>query len=283
MSKQGITRAQLTAFEDYLLKEEKSTATIEKYLRDVHKFMIYANGNALSKELTVAYKASLEKNGYQPRSINSMLVSLNRFLDYIDLCDCKVKTMRIQKPTYLTEEKELTKAEYKRLLEAAKNKTVLSLVLRTICATGIRVSELKYFTVEAVRYGEVSVKSKSKTRTILIPNDLKKLLFLYANKHNIASGAIFITRNGKSLDRSYIWAQMKGLCQSAGVAPSKVFPHNLRKLFARTFYSIEKDIAKLADVLGHSSIETTRIYIMTTGKEHRRQIERMGLVLAGLS
>ena len=153
-------------------------------------------------------------------------------------------------------------------------------MIRTICATGIRVSELKYFTVEAVRNGEVSVKCKSKTRTILVPGDLGKLLLSYAKKHGITDGAVFVTRNGKPLDRSFIWAQMKGLCEAAGVNPSKVFPHNLRKLFARTFYGIEKDIAKLADILGHSSIETTRIYIMTTGSEHRRQIERMGLALA---
>lgn len=282
MSEKTITQTHLTAFEDYLLREEKSAATVEKYLRDARAFVLYAEGKTVSKELTVAYKKSLEDTGYKPRSINSMLASLNSFLDYIGAGDCKVKTVRVQKQTYLTEEKELSKDEYKRLLAAAKNKEQLNLVIRTICATGIRVSELKYFTVEAVRSGEVSVKCKSKTRTIIVPGDLRKLLLSYTKKHGITDGAVFVTRNGKPLDRSYIWAQMKGLCEAAGVNPSKVFPHNLRKLFARTFYGIEKDIAKLADILGHSSIETTRIYIMTTGTEHRKKIESMGLALAGL-
>ena len=277
-----MTQVHLTAFEEHLLREEKSAATVEKYLRDARAFVLYAEGKTVTKELTVAYKKSLEEKGYRPRSVNSMLAGLNRFLEFMGAVNCKVKTVRIQKPTYLTEEKELTKDEYKQLLAAAKNKEQLSLVIRTICATGIRVSELKYFTVEAVRSGEVTVKCKSKTRTILVPGDLRKLLLGYAHRHSITGDAIFVTRNGKPLDRSYIWAQMKGLCEAAQVKPSKVFPHNLRKLFARTFYGIEKDIAKLADILGHSSIETTRIYIMTTGSEHRRQIERMGLALVGL-
>ncbi len=279
MAKQILADIPLGAFEKHLLREEKSAATVEKYLRDARTFIQYAKEKTPSKELSIAYKRSLEEAGYKPRSINSMLASLNCFLEFIKAADCKVKTVRIQKPTYMTEEKELTKGEYKRLIAAAKNKEQLSLVIRTICATGIRVSELKYFTVSAVKAGEVTVKCKSKNRTILIPGDLRKLLLRYTAKHRIADGCIFITRNGKPLDRSYIWAQMKKLCASAGINPAKVFPHNLRKLFARTFYGIEKDIAKLADILGHSSIETTRIYIMTTGIEHRRQIERMGLTL----
>lgn len=280
MSQQIVTQTQLIAFKEYLYIEEKSTATVEKYLRDACAFVLYAKEKMITKELVVAYKKSLEENGYKPRSINSMLASINSFLEFIGAGDCKVKAVRIQKATYLTEEKELTKEEYKRLLTAAKKKEQLNLVIRTICATGIRVSELKYFTVEAVRSGEVSVKCKSKNRTILIPGDLRKLLLDFSKKHSIYDGVIFVTRNGKPLDRSYIWSQMKRLCEAACVNPSKVFPHNLRKLFARTFYGIEKDIAKLADILGHSSIETTRIYIMTTGSEHRRQIEKMGLTLA---
>ena len=192
--------------------------------------------------------------------------------------DCKVKNLRCQRRTYCSEEKELTKAEYLRLLEAAKKNKRLHLILQTICGTGIRISELKYFTVEAVRKGEIVVRCKSKIRTILIPSKLKKLLINYTKQQKIKSGAIFVSRNGNPLDRSNIWTQMKRLCEKAKVNPSKVFPHNLRKLFARTFYSIEKDIAKLADILGHGSIETTRIYIMTTGHEHRRKIEKLGLV-----
>ena len=201
------------------------------------------------------------------------------FLEYVGMNDCKVKSFKQQRTTYCAEEKELTKAEYLRLLETSKKKEQLNLVLQTICGTGIRVSELKYFTVEALKHGEITVHCKNKTRTILVPGKLKKLLMEYAKKKKIQTGCIFITRNGKPLDRSNIWAQMKKLCREAKVNPSKVFPHNLRKLFARTFYGIEKDIAKLADILGHSSINTTRIYIMTTSVEHRRKIERLGLVI----
>ncbi|MBR4295347.1 MAG: tyrosine-type recombinase/integrase [Clostridia bacterium] len=283
MSEIRLDNTYVRAFEAHLLKEEKSTVTVDKYLRDVRAFIVYAKERILNKELTVAWKKSLEEAGYKPRSINSMIASLNSLLDFMGRQDCKLKNVRVQKQTYLAEEKELSKAEYVRLLAAAKSNEKLDLVIRTICGTGIRVSELKYFTVEAVWCGEVTVKCKSKTRTILVPGDLRKLLLNYAGKRGISNGAIFVTRSGKPLDRSYIWAQMKGLCKRAGVSPSKVFPHNLRKLFARTFYGIEKDISKLADILGHSSIETTRIYIMTTGTEHRRKIERLGLVLAGES
>lgn len=281
MSEQFLMQSHLTAFEEHLLREEKSAATVEKYLRDARAFLLFAEGRELTKELSVAYKRSLEDAGYKPRSINSMLASMNSLLDFIGSADCKVKNLRIQKPVYLAEEKELTKNEYKRLLAAAKQKKQLNLVIQTICATGIRISELKYFTLYAIQHGEVCVKCKNKTRTIIVPGELRKLLLSYARQKEIKEGAIFVTRNGKPLDRSFIWAQMKKLCGIAEVSPSKVFPHNLRKLFARTFYGIERDIAKLADILGHSSIETTRIYIMTTGSEHRRQIERMGLTLAG--
>ena len=281
MTEQTVTNTHLYAFEAYLFREEKSGATVEKYLRDARAFVRYAQEKPVTKELCIAYKKSLEDAGYKPRSVNSMLAALNRFLSFIGAGACRVKTLRLQKDAYLTEEKELTKEEYKRLLAAAKGKSQLNLVLRTICATGIRVSELQFFTVEAAARGEVLVKCKNKTRTVLVPGDLQKLLLNYARKNGIRSGTVFVTRNGKPLDRSYIWSQMKGLCRSAGVRASKVFPHNLRKLFARTFYGMEKDIAKLADILGHSSIETTRIYIMTTGWEHRRQIERMALALAG--
>jgi site-specific recombinase XerD len=208
-----------------------------------------------------------------------MLASVNSFLGFLGWHDCRVKNIRLQHQTYCAEEKELTKAEYLRLLEASRKNEQLNLVLQTICGTGIRVSELRYFTVEAVQHGEVTVNCKSKTRTILVPGKLKKLLLNYAKKKDVAAGAIFVGKSGKPLDRSSIWHQMKQLCRAAGVKESKVFPHNLRKLFARTFYGIEKDIAKLADILGHSSINTTRIYIMTTGMEHRRKIERLGLVI----
>ena len=266
-------------FENYLRREEKSTATQEKYLRDIRAFCVYLGDNEITKELVVAWKKRLVDSGYAVRSINSMLASVNSLLDYLDLSDCKVKSIRTQQSIYCAESKELTKAEYLRLLAASKKNEQLNLVLQTICGTGIRVSELQYFTLEDVRYGEVTVNCKSKTRTILIPGKLRNSLLNYAKRRGITTGAIFVTRNGKPLNRSNIWSAMKKLCETAGVKPSKVFPHNLRKLFARTFYGIEKDIAKLADILGHSSINTTRIYIMTTGIEHRRKIERLGLVI----
>ncbi len=278
MYERKITEALIEKYHQHLIRDEKSTATVEKYLRDVRAFSVFAGGTAVTKELTVAYKRHLLES-YAPRSVNSMLAGVNSFLVFIGRTDCKVKSLRLQRQVYCAEEKEITKTEYERLLKAAEKNEQLHLVIQTICSTGIRVSELKYFTVEAVQLGELAVSSKAKTRTILIPRKLRKRLLEYARKQKIRSGVIFLTRNGNPLDRKTIWAQMKGLCKAAGVKPGKVFPHNLRKLFARTFYGIEKDIAKLADILGHSSINTTRIYIMTTGTEHRQKIERLGLVV----
>ena len=278
MEQRNITEEQIERYRQYLIRDEKSTATVEKYLRDVRAFLVYIGAMAITKEVTVAYKRHLLES-YAPRSINSMLASVNSFLTFMGWTDCKVKSLKLQRQVFCAEEKELTKAEYERLLKAAEKNEQLRLVMQTICATGIRVSELRFFTVEAVKRGEVVVSCKAKTRTIFIPSKLRKRLLDYAKRQNIRSGVIFLAKSGKPLDRKTIWAQMKGLCKAAGVKPGKVFPHNLRKLFARTFYGIEKDIAKLADILGHSSIDTTRIYIMTTGTEHRRKIERLGLVV----
>lgn len=269
----------ITAFQEYLQKEEKSAATIEKYLRDVRAFASFTEGREVTKELVIAYKKSLEEAGYAVRSINSMLASLNCLLGFLGWDDCKVKSLRCQRQIFCAEEEELTKEEYMRLLEASKKQIQMNLVIQTICGTGIRVSELRHFTVEAVIQGEVIVYCKNKIRSILIPDKLRVLLLEYANRQGISSGTIFVTKGGKPLDRSNIWTKMKRLCEVANVSPTKVFPHNLRKLFACTFYGIEKDIAKLADILGHSSIETTRIYIMTTGSEHRKKIEQLGLVV----
>ena len=269
----------LEGFSNYLLTEEKSNATREKYLRDVRAFASFAKEADLSKELIMEWKQELLQGGYAVRSINSMLASMNSLLDFLGRSDYKVKNIRIQRQTYCSEGKELTKVEYHRLLEASKKNEQLNLVLQTICGTGIRVSELRYFTVDALRQGRITVNCKSKIRTILIPGKLRKLLLSYAKRRGIGGGSIFLGCSGKPLDRSSIWRKMKQLCQSAGVAVTKVFPHNLRKLFARTFYGLEKDIAKLADILGHGSINTTRIYIMTSGFEHQRKIDRLGLVL----
>lgn len=267
-------------FRNYLIREEKSAATIEKYIRDAGTFFRFLKGENVEKERVISYKKDLEERGYAVRSINSMLASVNSLLEFLGWSDCKVKMLRCQRQTYCADEKELSKEEYTRLLEASRKQERLNLVIQTICSTGIRVSELKYFTVEAVKRGEISVRCKSKIRTILVPGKLRRLLLDYAKKQKIQQGSIFVTKNGKPLDRSNIWSQMKALCKNAGVNPEKVFPHNLRKLFVRTFYGIEKDIAKLADILGHGSIETTRIYIMTTGMEHRQKMEQLGLVVS---
>lgn len=272
----------IAAFKEYLEMEEKSCATIEKYLRDVRAFSGFAANRPITKSLVIEYKQNLVKRGYGVRSINSMLASIRSLFAFVGWENCKVKQIRTQQEIYCEESRELTKEEYLRLLQASSGKPKIHLILQTICGTGIRVSELEYFTVEHVRKGEIRVSCKNKIRTILLPRSLKHLLLHYAKRNRIFSGVIFRSRNGNPMNRSNIWAEMKKLCQKAGVQASKVFPHNLRKLFAKTFYKVEKDIAKLADILGHSSINTTRIYIMTSGQEHREKIERLGLVVGDL-
>lgn len=279
MEKRILSLKMIEEFKVHLMDEERSTATIEKYMRDIRRFAEFIGDNELTKELVVVYKKNLIEKMYAACSINSMLSAINSlfvFLMWQDLC---VKNIRLQKQIYCAKEKELKKAEYISLLSAAENNPRLRTILQTICGTGIRISELSHFTVEAVRRGEVFVSCKNKTRIILVPRKLRNLLMKYCKREGIRSGTIFRTRSGKPVDRSNIWREMKALCEKAGVNPSKVFPHNLRKLFARTFYRMEKDVAKLADILGHSSIDTTRIYIMTTKIEHRRKIERLGLVV----
>lgn len=279
MHSRKITEQMIGQFYECLKREEKSRATIEKYIRDVRAFYIYAGENVVKKELVQRWKQKLLDSGYAVRSINSMLASLNSLFYFLGWEDCRVKNLKMQRQTYCPEEKELTKSEYLRLLKAADHKPQLRLIMETLCSTGIRVSELHSFTVEAVKKGRVEISCKGKIRTILLPGKLKKYLIDYAKKHQIRTGMIFLTKQGTPLHRSSIWAQMKKLCKKAKVRADKVFPHNLRKLFARVFYAQEKDIAKLADVLGHSSINTTRIYIMTTGAEHLRQLNQMGLVV----
>lgn len=275
-----ITGKLLRDFEKSMFEDEKSKATVEKYLRDLHCFVNYANDRALDKTLVLEYKAELAHN-YALTSANSMLAALNAFLRFVGWFDCTVKQFKIQKKAFCSEEKELSKAEYLSLVRTAENKKNerLSLLIQTICGTGIRVSEVEYITVEAVYRGEAVVSCKGKTRRVFIVSALRKKLLQYTKKHGIKSGMIFVTKNGKAMNRSNIWAEMKKLCKEAGVSPNKVFPHNLRHLFARTFYGIEKDIAKLADILGHSNINTTRIYIISTGAEHRRKMENMRLII----
>ena len=280
MKKRIITNQTIKSFKKYLLENEKASATIEKYMRDIGCFAEYADGCILDKALVLNYKGVLEQK-YAIRSANSMLAALNAFLRFVGWHDLCVKQFKVQKEAYCSEEKELTKAEYMALVRAAEQKKNerLSLVVQTICGTGIRVSELQSITVEAVRRGEAVVSCKGKTRKIFIVKALQKKLLRYATEQGIEFGILFVTKSGKPLDRSNIWRQMKDLCEQAGVSPQKVFPHNLRHLFARTFYGIEKDIAKLADILGHSNINTTRIYIITTGAEHQRRMENMRLII----
>ena len=276
-----LTEEMAKAFEKYLRREEKSENTVKKYLRDVRAFAAYLNGAEVTKETVITFKSKLLGESYSVRSINSMLASLNGLFSFLGWEDCRVKSVKLQRQIYCPEEKELTKAEYMRLVDTAKQKgnERLNLILQTICGTGIRVSELQYITVEAVKNREATVSLKGKTRSVFLVKELRKKLIRYAAKQNIQSGAVFITRTGKPMNRTNIWREMKGLCKQAGVNPKKVFPHNLRHLFARTFYGIEKDIAKLADILGHSSINTTRIYIISTGSEHRKRMEHMRLII----
>ena len=276
-----LTQKNIEQFYIWLKTEEKSRNTIEKYIRDVTAFLSSLVGAEVTKETVIAYKNKLISENYAVRSINSMLASVNSLLAFLGWTECKVKSIKLQRQVYCSEEKELTKAEYTRLVNTAKQKgnERLNILIQTICCTGIRVSELQFITVEAVKNSEATVSLKGKTRTVFIIKDLKQKLLRYAAEQKIKSGMIFITRSGKPMSRTNIWREMKNLCKEANVNPNKVFPHNLRHLFARTFYSIEKDIAKLADILGHSSINTTRIYIISTGNEHHRRMENMRLII----
>ena len=253
---------------------------MEKYIRDAKAFSRYAQSAPVTKETVIAYKKRL-RDSYAVRSVNSMLTSLNVLFSLMGWHDLKVKSVSLQQQAFCSEEKELTKPEYTRLCAAAQHSgnERLCLILQTLCSTGIRVSELQHITMEAARRGEALVSCKGKTRSVFLVKELRQKLLKYAAKKGIKEGTIFITRFGKPLNRTNIWREMKALCARANVSPKKVFPHNLRHLFARLFYEIEKDLAKLADILGHSSINTTRIYIISTGAEHRRRMENLHLII----
>lgn len=274
-----ITDKTIKEFKNYLINEEKAAATVEKYIRDITAFAAWLGCTELSKEKVLEYKEHLRER-YASASVNSVLASLNSFFDYKELYGLKVKNLKIQKQIFARKEKELTKAEYEQLLKAAKRQgnRKLFLLMQTICATGIRVSELQYITAAAIKAGRAEIDLKGKARIVIIPDDLCRVLKKYAAEQSITSGSIFVTKTGRPLDRTNIWKMMKALCESANVDKKKVFPHNLRHLFARTFYSIEKDIVRLADILGHSSVNTTRIYTMETWEICRRQVQRLGLL-----
>ena len=275
-----ITPAKIEAFAQYLRDQERSAATIEKYVHDVRALADFLNGRDISKGLLLEWKEALIE-AYAPASVNTMLAAVNRFLAFCGLGDLRLRKLKIQKSLFLSEDKELTRAEYVRLVQAAQRQenARLSLVIQTICATGIRVSELRFITAEAVQSGRAEVSNKGKRRTVFLPDKLRRLLKSYLQKQKITAGAVFLSRNGRPLDRSNIWRDMKALCESAGVAPGKVFPHKLRHLFARTFYALEKDLSRLADILGHSSVNTTRIYTAESGAVHARLLGRLNLVV----
>ncbi len=295
-----ITDRTITEYEEYLLREEYAENTVRKYLRDIQAFLLWQSkccadrkeemdsntsdrnirGTVITREDATAWKAYLVAEEYAPVTVNAMLSSLNGFFSFLGWDECRVKFLKIQRRVFRDQDRELSRAEYERLLETAHSSgnIRLTLLLETICSTGIRVSEVKYITTEAVSRRRADIYLKGKIRTILLPGKLCKKLKEYARKQNICSGEIFLTRNGNGISRRQIWQEMKNLCEKAKVSSSKVFPHNLRHLFARTFYKICRDIVKLADVLGHSSIETTRIYLISTGENHARQMERLGLV-----
>ena len=270
----------LAAFQRRLLEEEREAATIEKYLREVGVFAAWAGSEPVTKELACRWKERLAASGWQPATINGKLAALNKFFAFLGWIDCQVKYLKVQRRMFRSSGRELSRKDYTCLVETARalGRERLALLIETICATGIRVSEVRYITVEAAQKGQTEIALKGKLRTILLPGKLCRKLIKYARKRKIASGEIFLTRSGKGLSRRQIWAEMKALCAKAGVERSKVFPHNLRHLFARSFYRACRDVVKLADVLGHSNIETTRIYLISTGAEHARQLERLGLV-----
>lgn len=274
-----ITKELIKNFRRYLIEEEKAAATVEKYIRDINVFADWLGEKELDKETVLIYKENLTQN-YAPASVNSVLSSLNSFFTFNEWYNLRVKNLKIQKQLFANKDNELTKEEYERLLTAAKSKgnEQLYFLMQTICSTGIRVSELCYITVESLKAQKAQINLKGKMRVVILPKELCKMLLKYSKEQKVTSGSVFVSRNGKPLDRSNIWKMMKALCESAGVARAKVFPHNLRHLFARTFYSIQKDIVRLADILGHSSVNTTRIYTMETGETHRRQIQKLGLL-----
>ena len=274
-----ITTEIIKLFNNYLNNEEKSVVTVNKYLHDVGEFQIWLGEQELCKPAVLAYKSYLCER-YAPASVNASLSSLNSFFNFMEWYDLRVKNLKIQKQIFASTDKELTKAEYNRLLQVAKQKKNerLYLLMQTICSTGIRVSEVRYITVEAISRGAAEINCKGKHRQVFLPKQLCQILKQYIKEQKIKSGAVFVTKNGNPLDRSNIWSDMKKLCKAAHVSEKKVFPHNLRHLFARTYYSLQKDIVRLADILGHSNVNTTRIYTMETGEIHRRQIQKLGLL-----
>lgn len=275
-----LPQGDLQAFARCLEEEERSPGTIAKYLRDVRAFAAWMGDKPVTRAVAAGWKDHLLGAGYRPATVNAMVAAVNKYFRFLGWESCRMKPLRLQRALFRGEERELSRREYDKLLDAAQGqgRARLALLMETICATGIRVSEVKYITLESLRQGRCQVDLKGKIRVILLPGKLRKKLLAYAKKEKIASGEIFLTRSGRGISRKQIWAEMKALCHRAGVAATKVFPHNLRHLFARIFYQASRDVARLADVLGHASIETTRVYLIATGAEHARQLDQLGLI-----
>lgn len=274
----AMTKVKIEKFKQHLIKEEKSELTVKKYIADISEFFSWIGDRKISKELVIEYKNYLI-NSFAPASVNSKISALNSFFDFLGLANFKVKAIKIQRKIFASKDRELTKDEYYRLLAAAKTNKRLYYIMQTICSCGIRVSELKYVTVQAIKARQATISCKGKMRTIMLPNKLCRMLLEYANKESIKNGAVFVSRNGNPIDRSNIWRDMNKLCEKAKVDKNKVFPHNLRHLFARCYYSVQKDIVRLADILGHSNINTTRIYTIESGETHLRQLQSLGLLM----
>lgn len=274
-----ITREQINTYCASMLADERAAGTVAKYRRDVTAFARWLGGRPVSKENSTGWKAHLLNRGYAPRTINSMLAAVNSFFRFAGW-NIKVKFLKIQHQLFRDATRELNRAEYTQLLAAARSngQERLALIMETLCATGIRISELRYITVVAAQQGKATISLKGKIRTILLSTKLCRKLLKYAKKQKIATGEIFLTSSGKGISRRQVWHELKRLCAAAGVESSKVFPHNFRRLFAVTYYKASRDIARLADVLGHSSIETTRIYLTVSGADQARQLDRLGLV-----
>ncbi len=279
MKERRLTAAVLTRFRQELLRRERSAPTIEKYLHDVRTFAVWLDGREVTPEAVLAWKRELVDQ-FKPGTVNGKLAAVNALFAFAGWPDCQARSLKVQRRAFRDNARELTKEEFYRLVATAERlgKDRLALLFEAIGSTGVRVSEVKYFTVESAHLGRAEIALKGKIRTILLPGKLCRKLLKYARKQKIASGEIFLTRSGKPINRKQIWAEMKALCKQAGVAPGKVFPHNLRHLFAQTFYHQTHDVVKLADVLGHSSLTTTRIYLISTGEEHQRELEKLKLV-----
>lgn len=281
MKEYRLTLEMLESYREHLYREERAPATIEKYVRDTRSFVLFLNGRPVCKERAIEWRDLLLDNGRTPVTVNAKLSALNGLFHFLGWENCRIRFLKIQRRIFRERSKELTREEYLRLLETAQNagQERLELLMEAICSTGIRVSEVRYLTVEAAQMGQAVIQLKGKIRTILLPRKLCRKLLKFAKKQEVAVGEIFLSKGGKSLSRKLIWQEMKRLCAKAGVEPSKVFPHNLRHLFATAFYQICRDIVKLADVLGHSSVETTRLYLLTTGAEHARYLEQLRLMI----